>query len=70
MRIVLSLVNFINTNFLKKSQYKSWICISGNPGSFRKRYKQGVQRLKAFAFRELTIAGEHTKPRFKRKLRG
>ena len=23
MRIVLSLVNFINTNFLKKSQYKS-----------------------------------------------
>ena len=32
--------------------------------------EQGAQGLKAFAFCEVTLNDEHTKPRFKRKRRG
>ena len=34
------------------------------------QYKQGVQWLQTFAFCAVTVNDEHTKPRFKRKLRG
>ena len=37
---------------------------------FHWQLRQGVQGLQAFAFCLVTVNDEHTKPRFKRKLRG
>ena len=53
----------------------------GNKNSFAKKSerseeksppqaKQEVEELQAFAFSIVTVNAEHTKPRFKRKLRG